>query len=241
MNNEGSPTSGSDGRRLAAVVFTDVTGYSARMQTDEAGTLALVGADFTRMRDLCARHGGEVLNSMGDGLLLCFGSVVEAVSWALEVQAEFARRPGTALQHRIGIQLGDVFRREGQIAGDGVNIAARLQTKARPGSVCLSQSVYDAVRGKLAFQTQALGPQTFKNIAEPLTVFLVSPMGLAPVSIPARRHRAAWLAAAVAGVVLLAAGAWLGLRRTPPAPPAVVANPGPARPEKSLAVLRSPT
>ncbi len=207
------------------------------MQTDEAGTLALVGADFTRMRDLCARHGGEVLNSMGDGLLLCFGSVVEAVSWALEVQAEFARRPGTALQHRIGIHLGDVFRREGQIAGDGVNIAARLQTKARPGSVCLSQSVYDAVRGKLAFQTQALGPQTFKNIAEPLTVFLVSPMGLAPVSIPARRHRAAWLAAAVAGVVLLAAGAWLGLRRTPPAPPAVVANPGPARPEKSLAVL----
>jgi TolB-like protein len=212
------------------------------MQTDESGTMTLVSADFARMRDLCARHGGEVLNSMGDGLLLCFGSVVEAVSWALEVQAEFARRPGTALQHRMGIHLGDVLRREGQIAGDGVNIAARLQTKARPGSVCVSQSVYEAVRGKLPFHVQALGPQVFKNIAEPITVFLVSPAGVAPAArsaspVPAVRHRPVWLAAGVAGAVLLAVTVMLAVRFWPR--PAPVVAPQPAAPvdDKSIAVL----
>ncbi len=180
---------GENQRQLAAIVFTDVAGYSARMQQDETGTLVLVRADFEKMRAQCAQHGGEVLKSTGDGLLLCFASVVQAVACALRIQAEFAGRPGSALQHRIGIHLGDVFRAGGDVAGDGVNIAARLQTRARPGTVCLSQSVHDAVKGKLTMRVEPLGPQSFKNIAEPINVYLVVPDGsLMPAAVRSRRQ-----------------------------------------------------
>lgn len=122
-------------RRLAAIVFTDVVGYSARMQRDETGTMALAKADFARMREHTESHGGEVLKSMGDGLLLCFSSVVQAVVCALQIQAELTIRESGALQHRIGIHLGDVFREGGDVTGDGVNIAARLETRDRKSVV----------------------------------------------------------------------------------------------------------
>jgi TolB-like protein/class 3 adenylate cyclase/Tfp pilus assembly protein PilF len=171
----GSPNSQ---RRLAAIVFTDIVGYSARMQRDEHGTLAAVQADFSRMGEVCAQHDGEVLNTMGDGMLLCFGSAVQAVACALALQAEFARRPPEALQHRIGIHLGDVFRQtSGGVAGDGVNLAARLQTKAPPGGVCVSQTVYDTVKGKLPMQARFIGPESFKNIAEPIPIWHLAAEG----------------------------------------------------------------
>lgn len=189
MNEQSRPTPASEGRRLAAIVFTDVAGYSALMQRDEPSTLAAVRDDFTRMTAGCARHGGEKLNSMGDGLLLCFPSVVQAVEWALQVQAEFGARGPASLRHRIGIHLGDVFREAGQVAGDGVNIAARLQACARPGTVCVSQSVYDAVRGKVAMQVEPLGQQRLKNIAEPVPAYLVLPSDGAPPAAPSPRRR----------------------------------------------------
>ena len=105
-----------EGPRLTAVVFTDVVGYSARMQQDEARTIALIQADFARMRALCGQHGGESLNSMGDGLLLRFPSALQAVQCALAIQGEFHARKANAeqqpLEHRIGIHLGDVFHLE---------------------------------------------------------------------------------------------------------------------------------
>jgi class 3 adenylate cyclase/rhodanese-related sulfurtransferase len=189
MNVEIRNVSLSDGRRLAAIVFTDVVEYSARMQRDEVGTMALVRIDFDRMRALCTSHGGEVLKSMGDGLLLCFSSVVQAVACALQIQKEFSARTSDALQHRIGIHLGDVFQANGDVTGDGVNIAARLETKARSGTVCLSQSVYDGVKGKLPMDVESLGPQTFKNIAEPMTVYLVTSSAAAPPSPSAKKSR----------------------------------------------------
>jgi len=164
-------------RRLAAIVFTDVVGYSARMQIDEAVTLALVQSDFEQMRRLCAQHGGQTLKSTGDGLLLCFASVVDAVTCALAIQVGFARRGGGALQHRIGVHLGDVYHQAGDIAGDGVNLAARLQTAAQPGTICVSDAVFGAVRGKVAMESVALAPLVLKNIAQPLPAHLIAPVG----------------------------------------------------------------
>jgi class 3 adenylate cyclase/tetratricopeptide (TPR) repeat protein len=164
-------------RRLAAIVFTDVVGYSRRMQVDEAGTLALVQADLESMRRSCAQQGGQTLKSTGDGLLLCFDSVVDAVTCVLAIQAGFAGRGGDALQHRIGVHLGDVYRQDGDIAGDGVNLAARLQTAAQPGAICVSDSVFAAVKGKVAMEFLPLAPLVLKNIAQPLPAHLIAPVG----------------------------------------------------------------
>ena len=222
-------------RRLAAIVFTDVAGYSARMQQDETGTLVLVKADFARMRELCARHGGEVLKSTGDGLLLCFASVVQAVACALEIQRGFIARGPDALQHRIGIHLGDVFREDGDVAGDGVNIAARLQTKARPGTICLSQSVHDAVKGKLPMQAESLGPQQFKNITRPITVYLLTLTGSPSPAPMVQKSRAAWLVAA--GLAVVAALAVVFWPKPAPVAPAAAQTPAQIVSDKSIAVL----
>jgi adenylate cyclase len=234
-----------EGRRLAAVVFTDVEGYSTRMQRDEVATMALVMADFARMSDLCAQHGGEVLNSMGDGLLLCFPSVVEAVGCSLQIQAEFAHRrtvraEDQALVHRIGIHLGDVFRDRGQVAGDGVNIAARLQTKAQPGTICVSKNVYDLVKGKLPMQAEPLGLQQFKNISESIAVYLLAPSGgtMPPFPGPApRKSTRRWVAGALC-VVAAVLGAVFWPKSRPAAAPAVASAPVPVPVSaKSVAVL----
>jgi adenylate cyclase len=213
-------------RRLAAVLFSDVVGYSARMQKDEAGTMALVAADFALMNEECARHGGEVLNSMGDGLLMCFPSAVQAVSCALAMQSQFGQRrastpPEQALEHRIGIHVGDVLRQiGGGIAGDGVNIAARLEGKAPAGGICISQIVHDTVKGKIAMQAVFIGSETLKNITDPVPIWHVAPEG-APTLAKPRAPRRRWVpAAAMAGVIVAAVSWWwfgFGHRAAPPA------------------------
>jgi adenylate cyclase len=185
-----APTLTTEKRQLAAVVFTDVVGYSARMQRDEASTIAMVEADFARMRTLCAEHGGDVLNSMGDGLLLCFPSARQAVLFALNVQEEFHVRKANAasetLEHRVGVHLGDViFLENGTVAGDGVNIASRLESKAPPGGVCISQTVYDTVKGKLPMRATLIGPEKFKNIAEPILVWHIESEKAKPATVAA--------------------------------------------------------
>ena len=228
MSDAPSP-SAAQTRGLAAVVFTDVVGYSSRMQRNEAATIALVQTDFDRMRALCAHNGGEVLNTMGDGMMLCFPSAVQAVSCALQIQGEFMARKAAlpeeqALEHRIGVHLGDVFRSEaGTVAGDGVNIAARLEAKAPFGGICLSQTVYDTVKGKVPMQARFAGPESLKNIAEPILTWHVMPEGgpgfaaAKPATASGRgpRYRSKrWLGAAVSGVLVLAiAGSWYWTRR----------------------------
>jgi adenylate cyclase len=167
-------------RRLAAVVFTDVVGYSAMVHANESEAVARVRADLDSMRSACLRHGGECLSSMGDGLMLAFPSSVEAVSFAVNIQSAFGTRnlasPVSAIRHRIGIHLGDVLRLEdGHLAGDGVNIASRLEGKAPAGGICLSQTVYDTVRGKLPLKASFGGEQALKNIAHPVPVWLIEP------------------------------------------------------------------
>lgn len=193
-------------RQLAAIVFTDVVGYSAHMQRDEQGTIRLIRTDFERMRALAGSMGGTVLNSMGDGLMLSFPSAVNAVDCALRLQAEFERRSSTAkpgdpvLQHRIGIHVGDVLRLDdGSLSGDGVNIAARLEPKALPGGICVSQTVFDTVKGKLPMQAAFAGPMSFKNIAESIPVWRLAAEGCRPPEGGVGASQSAAAAAATTG------------------------------------------
>jgi class 3 adenylate cyclase len=163
---------------LAAIVFTDVVGFSARMEDDETATLALLERDFAMMRKLCEKHEGSVLKTTGDGLLLYFSSAVLAVAYAQKMQRYFAEtakaQPGEdALVHRVGIHLGDVFVNNDDVMGDGVNIAARLQAVAEPGGICISQTVYDVVKNKLELEAVKLGTRELKNISDPMPIYRI--------------------------------------------------------------------
>jgi class 3 adenylate cyclase len=174
-NSHNNPT-GPGQRSLAAIVFTDVVSFSARMQADEVATLRLLQRDFAAMREICTEHQGSVLKTTGDGLLLYFSSAVQAVACALAMQRLFAgqakKRPATeTLNHRLGIHLGDVFVNDQDVMGDGVNIAARLQAEAEPGGICISQTVYDVVKNKLALHVTRLGPRELKNISQHIPIY----------------------------------------------------------------------
>jgi class 3 adenylate cyclase/pimeloyl-ACP methyl ester carboxylesterase len=175
-------------RRLAAILAADVAGYSRLMSEDEAGTLAeLKSQRSTLIEPAIARHGGRVVKLMGDGLLAEFGSVVEAAACATEIQREVdVRNRGKSddelMRLRIGVHLGDVIIDGDDIYGDGVNIAARLESIAEPGGICLSRQAFDQIDGKLPLASRALGPQMLKNIPKPVDVYAIDPVGTtAPV------------------------------------------------------------
>lgn len=210
--------------QLAAIVFTDVVDYSARMGRDAAGTLQAVEADFKRLRKLCAHYGGTVHNTMGDGMLMCFKSATHAVVCALRAQQEFAaraRRDPEALRHRIGIHLGDIILGSEGVAGDGVNIAARILTLATPGGACVSEAVHRAVRSQLKLKVESLGAPQLKNIAEPVSVCRVDveesklPMRTR-VAMNAKPARALAIGAAVVLAAGLAGGVWWTMRKQEP-------------------------
>ena len=182
---ESSPEVQSGGQRnLAAIVFTDTVGFSAKMNQDEEHTLQLVSRDLDYMRASCEAFGGQVLKSTGDGLLMLFNSAVQAVACSLEIQRGFHKRnleadKADVLTHRIGIHLGDVFQHDGDVMGDGVNIAARLQAQAVPGGICLSNLVFEVVNNRLPFYVNDLGARKLKNIGR-VTAYQISPMETQP-------------------------------------------------------------
>jgi serine/threonine protein kinase/class 3 adenylate cyclase len=158
-------------RTLAAIVLTDAVGFSARMARHEESTLSQIQRDQELMQKLCQGFEGKVLKSTGDGLLMYFASAVQAVSCGLAIQQELARTDGhldgePALLHRIGIHLGDVFFSQSDVMGNGVNIAARLQTEAHPSGLCISKLVYDVVKSRLELDVTYAGPLQLKNIQE---------------------------------------------------------------------------
>jgi adenylate cyclase len=175
-------------RRLAAILAVDVVGYSRLMAADEGGTHARLKAlrrEFVEPR--IAAHHGRVVKLMGDGALVEFASVVDAVTCAVEIQRETAERsldaPGQPqLQLRIGINLGDVIHDEDDIYGDGVNIAARLEALADPGGICVSDVVHSQVRGRTEVTFEPRGRQAVKNIPDPIEVWTWSPGPGAPAS-----------------------------------------------------------
>ena len=167
-------------RKLAAVLSADAVGYSRLMEQDEEESLATLKAHFQIMGSLVAKHRGSVVAIHGDNLLAEFGSVVDAVRCAIEIQDDLKTRNGklpeaSRMPFRIGINLGDVIEEDGNIYGDGVNVASRLESLADPGGICISRSVHDHVKNKLNVGYQSLGAHSVKNIAEPVQVYRILP------------------------------------------------------------------
>jgi TolB-like protein/tetratricopeptide (TPR) repeat protein len=170
--------SGRVGRRLAAIVAADVAGYSRLMGLDEVGTARTLREHRKVTDALVAKHGGRLVKATGDGVLLEFPSVVDAVECAVAVQAVMAQRNEGVPQDRrmlfrIGINLGDILIEGDDILGDGVNVAARLEGIAEPGCICISSSAYEQVRGKVPVDFTDLGEQTLKNIARSIRAYAV--------------------------------------------------------------------
>jgi adenylate cyclase len=231
-------------RRLAAILAVDVVGYSRLMGADEAGTHARFKAlrkDLIEPR--VAEHQGRIVKLTGDGALVEFASVVDAVQCAVQIQEGMAVRTATVPDHerivfRIGINLGDVIVDEDDIYGDGVNVAARLEQLADPGGICVSRTVRNQVRDKLPFDFQDLGEHQVKNIARPIRVFRVVPEGATPpVKSNARRNPVRWAALAGTIVLLIAAGGgwWWRYHREPTSDRNAYAQTDPGKP--SIAVL----
>ncbi len=163
-------------RKLTTILAADAAGYSSRMEADEVGTLDELRASRAVFTRFIERHHGRIANTAGDGLIAEFPSVVEAVQCAIEVQRELADQTHghKALRFRIGIHLGDVIVDGDDLLGEGVNLAARLQTMAEPGGVLISQQVYDQVHTKLTVGFDYLGEKRPKNYTEDVPVYRVS-------------------------------------------------------------------
>jgi adenylate cyclase len=180
MSNEAFEQNRSE-RRLAAILAADVAGFSRLMGEDEEGTLAHLKALRREVCDVSiAEHRGRIVKTTGDGFLVEFPSVVDALRCALGVQATLRQRNRDTpaprrIEFRIGINLGDVMIDGGDVYGDGVNIAARLEALAEPGGICVSQTVLDHARGKLPFTAEDAGEQRLKNIAQPVHVWRILP------------------------------------------------------------------
>lgn len=169
-------------RRLAAIVAIDIAGYSRLMGADEEGTLERLKACRAAIDPIGDKHRGRIVGSAGDGLLVEFPSVVAAVSFAIEAQTLMAGLNADVPEHgkmlyRIGVNLGDVLVESGDIYGDGVNIAARLEALADPGGICISNAAHEQVRDRVEFAFADMGDITVKNIARPVRVWRWQPGG----------------------------------------------------------------
>ncbi len=244
-------------RILAAIVFTDVVGFSRLAAQNEARVYVALQRDMGVMTNLCRAHGGQVLNTMGDGMLLCFMSAVDAMTCAIEIQRTLFNQarslpPTDVLQHRVGVHLGDVIMSGDNVFGDGVNVAARLQAIAKPGGICFSDTVEKVVKNKLYLaDARYAGNQQLKNLGEPVKVWQVPPLEEArrPVildDIPkaAEAEGAGGLKAlvmVVASLVLVGGivGAFMVLRVPPPK--MAQAKPKGTNPDKPAPTTPSPT
>jgi adenylate cyclase len=236
-------------RKLVSVVVADVVGFSRLTELDEEGTHARLNA---LQRDLIkpkiSEHHGRIIKNTGDGALLEFASVVDAVRCAVEIQRGMVDRNADfpedrRIVFRIGINLGDVIVEPDDIHGDGVNVAARLEGLAEPGGVCISGTAHDQVRDRLPYVFTEKGEQTVKNIARPVRVYslganVIAALPASPPSVDNQQssgrhwsHR--WLAAAagMAAVLVVAAGLWLGFK------PAKEPSPTGSAPRLSIVVL----
>jgi adenylate cyclase len=211
-------------RKLAAILAADVAGYSKLAGSDEERTLARLRALRSDLFDpTIALHHGRVVKRTGDGVLIEFRSVVDAVRCAIEVQNGMVERnaglpPDRRIEFRVGIHLGDVVEEsDGDLMGDGVNIAARLESIAKPGSICLSEDAYRQVKSRLDLAVSDLGAIQLKNIAEPVRVYSLEvgkPVHAKETKPAAPKQRLMFvlLGAGIAVLVVIAAGTWLAVR-----------------------------
>lgn len=203
-------------RRLAAILAADVAGYSRLTGADEEGTIARLRMLRKDVVDpAIATHHGHMVKTTGDGMLVEFASVVDAVRCAVELQRQMIDRnagmtPDKKISFRVGINLGDVVvESDGDLMGDGVNVAARLENIAPPGSICLSRAAYDQVKGKIAVAMHDWGKRRLKNIAEPVQVFIVDPASPRLPSLAKSSARSMTVAAAaVLAFAAIGGGTW---------------------------------
>src|SRR5450432_3954324 len=230
----------SETRKLAAILCSDVVGYSRLAGADEDRILARLRALRSDLIDpTVAVHNGRVVKRTGDGAIVEFRSVVDAVRCAIEIQNAMVERNAglpedRRIEFRIGIHLGDVVEEEdGDLMGDGVNIAARLEGVAKPGAICLSEDAYRQVSGRLDKEVTDLGPTELKNIARPIRAYSLQ-VGVPAVAKPTKETRPpepkkrsilAPLAVGIAALlILISAGAWHFLVADRPAAPTAAAR-----------------
>jgi len=207
-------TEAADQRQLLAIMFTDVVGYTALTERDEAAAVRVREQHRELIQTLVHQFDGEVVDATGDESMSAFPSALRAVDCALALQGALKSYPD--LRVRIGIHLGDVLRHDGEIVGEGVNVAARVRPLAEPGGITISEPVYQMVRTRAHVTAQSLGVQTFKNVGDPLEVFALATEGSPPALRQARPRR--WAVGALGALVVLA----LAIGLYPPARTAVV-------------------
>jgi adenylate cyclase len=228
-------------QRLVAILAADAAGYSRLMETDEHSTVLALDAARAVFREQIEANQGRVINTAGDSVLALFDTAAGAVTAALAIQRALESSALDAsedrqMRFRVGVHLGDVIESpDGDVYGDGVNIAARLQALAAPGGVVVSESVRGAVKSRVAASFEDLGAQAVKNIADPVRAFAVGSEGVAKATVPPTprpRRRVVWFAAA--GVAVLVAIGVVWWQRA--APPSVVQAPAGAQQRTSAAV-----
>jgi adenylate cyclase len=243
-------------RKIAAILVADIVGYSRLAGADEDRTLSrLRGLRSDLIDPAIDAHHGRIVKRTGDGILIEFRSVVDAVHCAIEVQNGLSERnaglpPERRIEFRVGIHLGDVVEEaDGDLMGDGVNIAARLEGICEPGAICLSEQAYWQVKGRLDLAVTDLGPTQLKNIADPVRVYSLE-VGKASQAKPPQSKRRSSLAPLGLGfavlIVLVAGGVWyfLGSNRTEPlatsAPTPVASNAGAPAEASHLSIVVLP-
>ena len=234
--------------KLAAILYADVEGYSRLTGADEAGTHHTLSAYLDLFADTIKAHRGEVKHYAGDAVLADFTTVSDALNCAVAVQKAIKERneaipEGKRVQFRIGLNLGEVIVDRGEVYGNGVNVAARLETLAEPGGICIAGAARDAIGNKLALSYEYLGEHQVKNIEEPVRAYRVNftgepatPQKTAPAPSPKPRKFRSLVG--VAALALIALGAWFVLSRSAPTPssPSTASAPPPAKANR-IAVL----
>jgi len=207
-------------RRLAAIMFSDICGFSLIMGRDEAQGMRVLARYEACMNTAVEEFGGRIIKRLGDGMLVEFLSAVSAVECAMSIQRRIAEQnmavaESDQFQVRIGVHLGDVVVSNGDILGDGVNVASRIEPLAPPGGICISQDVYNQVQNKIEMEVVALGPQQLKNIHRQVEIYRVIVAAAngaaegtmeAPVKKPASKSKWIWVAIGAVVLCLAAAG-----------------------------------
>jgi len=197
-------------RKLAAILAADAVGYSKMMSADEEGTLRVLAGHRAIIDKIIGLHEGRIVGTAGDSVLAEFASPVLAVRCAVEIQDALKTRnqslaKDSQMLFRVGINLGDVVVAGDDLLGDGVNVAARLESIAEPGGICISSSVYDQITGKLNLGLQDIGEQNLKNISRPIRVYRIAGTGAPARPVPSKKPGRSGLTWALGGIVLVVA------------------------------------